>query len=131
MPKGRKDGRISKANDTVQLPAPTSNISELQQNFSQRGLSMKDLVALSGTYYSFRNEPLFSADLSFYLNTFFRNKFCRRPYTWIRSLLIFSKQNPQFQCHTRHRSNNEPILRSQFEKCLSDAQKGEKSWSYV
>ncbi|KAK1554821.1 hypothetical protein Q3G72_017785 [Acer saccharum] len=48
VPKGRKDGRISKATDTVQLPAPTSNISELQQSFSQRGLSMKDLVALSG-----------------------------------------------------------------------------------
>ncbi|KAI9201775.1 hypothetical protein LWI28_029050 [Acer negundo] len=48
VPKGRKDGRISKANDTVQLPAPTSNVSELQQSFSQRGFSMKDLVALSG-----------------------------------------------------------------------------------
>ncbi|KAK4853890.1 hypothetical protein QYF36_011002 [Acer negundo] len=48
VPKGRKDGRISKATDTVQLPAPTSNIFELQHNFSQRGLSMKDLVALSG-----------------------------------------------------------------------------------
>ncbi|PON93948.1 Peroxidase [Trema orientale] len=48
VPKGRKDGRISKANDTRQLPAPTFNISQLQQNFAQRGLSLKDLVALSG-----------------------------------------------------------------------------------
>lgn len=48
VPKGRKDGRISKANDTSQLPAPTFNISQLQQSFSQRGLSMEDLVALSG-----------------------------------------------------------------------------------
>ncbi|KAJ7957904.1 Peroxidase [Quillaja saponaria] len=48
VPKGRKDGRISKASDTIQLPAPTFNISQLQQSFSQRGLSMKDLVALSG-----------------------------------------------------------------------------------
>lgn len=48
VPKGRKDGRISKAIETRQLPAPTFNISQLQQSFSQRGLSLKDLVALSG-----------------------------------------------------------------------------------
>ncbi|KAJ9186416.1 hypothetical protein P3X46_001989 [Hevea brasiliensis] len=48
VPKGRKDGRISKATDTRQLPAPTFNISQLQQSFSQRGLSLEDLVALSG-----------------------------------------------------------------------------------
>ncbi|KAM6543630.1 hypothetical protein CsatB_008077 [Cannabis sativa] len=48
VPKGRKDGRISKASETRQLPAPTFNISQLQQNFAQRGLSLKDLVALSG-----------------------------------------------------------------------------------
>ncbi|CAA2991199.1 peroxidase 64-like, partial [Olea europaea subsp. europaea] len=47
VPKGRKDGRISKATETRQLPAPTFNISQLQQSFSQRGLSMDDLVALS------------------------------------------------------------------------------------
>ncbi|TYG75152.1 hypothetical protein ES288_D03G006900v1 [Gossypium darwinii] len=38
----------SKASETIQLPAPTFNISQLQQSFSQRGLSMDDLVALSG-----------------------------------------------------------------------------------
>ncbi|KAF5200127.1 Peroxidase [Thalictrum thalictroides] len=48
VPKGRKDGRVSKATETRSLPAPTFNISQLQQSFSQRGLSMKDLVALSG-----------------------------------------------------------------------------------
>lgn len=48
VPKGRKDGRISRAIDTRQLPAPTFNISQLQQSFSQRGLSLEDLVALSG-----------------------------------------------------------------------------------
>lgn len=50
MPKGRKDGRISKATETRQLPAPTFNISQLTQNFAQRGLSVTDLVALSGTF---------------------------------------------------------------------------------
>ncbi|KAG6647195.1 hypothetical protein CIPAW_07G062100 [Carya illinoinensis] len=48
VPKGRKDGRTSKASETIQLPAPTFSISQLQQSFSQRGLSMDDLVALSG-----------------------------------------------------------------------------------
>ncbi|XP_047963557.1 peroxidase 64-like [Salvia hispanica] len=48
VPKGRKDGRVSKANDTLQLPFPTFNISQLQQSFSKRGLSLDDLVALSG-----------------------------------------------------------------------------------
>ncbi|KAF9686683.1 hypothetical protein SADUNF_Sadunf02G0014800 [Salix dunnii] len=48
VPKGRKDGRISKASETRQLPPPTFNISQLQQSFSQRGLSLEDLVALSG-----------------------------------------------------------------------------------
>uniref|UniRef100_M1AM13 peroxidase n=2 Tax=Solanum tuberosum TaxID=4113 RepID=M1AM13_SOLTU len=48
VPKGRKDGRISIASETRQLPGPNSNISQLQQSFSQRGLSLDDLVALSG-----------------------------------------------------------------------------------
>ncbi|XAR73737.1 Peroxidase [Bertholletia excelsa] len=48
VPKGRKDGRTSKASETTQLPAPAFNISQLKQSFSQRGLSLDDLVALSG-----------------------------------------------------------------------------------
>ncbi|KAF5735918.1 peroxidase 64-like [Tripterygium wilfordii] len=48
VPKGRKDGIVSRASETTQLPAPTFSISQLQQSFSQRGLSMNDLVALSG-----------------------------------------------------------------------------------
>ncbi|KAL8534328.1 hypothetical protein ACS0TY_010366 [Phlomoides rotata] len=48
--KGRKDGIISRANDTVNLPAPSSNTSQLIQGFTKRGLSTKDLVALSGSH---------------------------------------------------------------------------------
>lgn len=47
---GRKDGKISRANETINLPAPTSNTSQLIQSFAQRGLSTKDLVALSGAH---------------------------------------------------------------------------------
>ncbi|XP_059439937.1 peroxidase 64-like [Corylus avellana] len=48
VPKGRKDGRTSKASETITMPSPAFNIAQLQQSFSQRGLSMDDLVALSG-----------------------------------------------------------------------------------
>ncbi|KAG1359447.1 putative peroxidase 64 [Cocos nucifera] len=48
VPKGRLDGRVSKASETTQLPAPTFNFSQLKQSFSQRGLSTEDLMALSG-----------------------------------------------------------------------------------
>ncbi|CAO2821090.1 unnamed protein product [Amaranthus hypochondriacus] len=46
--KGRKDGRVSKASDTVNLPAPVLNATQLIQSFASRGLEVKDLVALSG-----------------------------------------------------------------------------------
>lgn len=46
--KGRKDGRISKASETINLPAPTFNVSTLIQSFTKRRLGVKDLVALSG-----------------------------------------------------------------------------------
>ncbi|BBN69797.1 Peroxidase superfamily protein [Prunus dulcis] len=46
--KGRKDGRVSRANETINLPAPTFNVSQLIQSFVRRGLGVKELVALSG-----------------------------------------------------------------------------------
>ncbi|KAK8714692.1 hypothetical protein V6N13_042043 [Hibiscus sabdariffa] len=46
--KGRKDGRVSKASETINLPAPTFNVSTLIQSFAKRGLGVKDLVAVSG-----------------------------------------------------------------------------------
>nr|BAD93164.1 cationic peroxidase [Zinnia elegans] len=46
--KGRKDGRVSKANETINLPSPFSNATTLIQSFAKRGLDVKDLVTLSG-----------------------------------------------------------------------------------
>ncbi|KAL3625443.1 Peroxidase 64 [Castilleja foliolosa] len=50
VPKGRMDGRTSKASETTKLPSPVFNISQLQLSFALRGLSLKDLVALTGAH---------------------------------------------------------------------------------
>jgi peroxidase len=48
IPKGRKDGRRSKIEDTRNLPSPAFNASELIRMFGQHGFSAQEMVALSG-----------------------------------------------------------------------------------
>ncbi|XP_051140313.1 peroxidase 47 [Andrographis paniculata] len=48
IPNGRKDGRRSKIEDTINLPAPTLNSSALIRMFGQRGFTAQQMVALSG-----------------------------------------------------------------------------------
>ncbi|XP_065011441.1 peroxidase 1-like [Musa acuminata AAA Group] len=48
VPTGRRDGLVSIANETRQLPPPTANITTLISMFAAQGLSVKDLVVLSG-----------------------------------------------------------------------------------
>ncbi|GAB4855786.1 Peroxidase 47 [Ancistrocladus abbreviatus] len=50
IPKGRKDGRRSKIEDTINLPFPTFNNSQLIRAFGQRGFTAQELVALSGAH---------------------------------------------------------------------------------
>ncbi|KAK9735598.1 hypothetical protein RND81_04G215000 [Saponaria officinalis] len=50
IPKGRKDGRRSKIEDTVNLPFPSFNSSQLINVFAKRGFSVQDLIALSGAH---------------------------------------------------------------------------------
>ncbi|PON74899.1 Peroxidase [Parasponia andersonii] len=50
IPKGRKDGRRSKIEDTINLPSPSLNASELIRMFAQHGFSAQELVALSGAH---------------------------------------------------------------------------------
>ncbi|KAK4354096.1 hypothetical protein RND71_026290 [Anisodus tanguticus] len=51
VPTGRRDGKISNASETLSdIPAPTSNLSTLQTDFSKKGLDLKDLVLLSGAH---------------------------------------------------------------------------------
>ncbi|KAL0371753.1 UNVERIFIED_CONTAM: Peroxidase 47 [Sesamum calycinum] len=50
IPKGRKDGRRSKIEDTINLPPPKLNSSELIRMFGQRGFTPQQMVALSGAH---------------------------------------------------------------------------------
>ena len=50
IPKGRKDGRRSKIEDTINLPFPTFNASQLIKLFGQHGFSAQEMVALSGKH---------------------------------------------------------------------------------
>lgn len=50
IPKGRKDGRRSKIEDTINLPAPSLNSSELIKMFGQHGFTAQEMVALSGAH---------------------------------------------------------------------------------
>ncbi|KAG8068103.1 hypothetical protein GUJ93_ZPchr0005g14593 [Zizania palustris] len=47
VPLGRRDGRVSIANETNQLPPPTANFTVLTQLFAAKNLDLKDLVVLS------------------------------------------------------------------------------------
>ncbi|KAK9678420.1 hypothetical protein RND81_11G210000 [Saponaria officinalis] len=48
---GRRDGSVSKLSDAIpNLPSPFSNISTLKTVFKSKGLSVKDLVVLSGAH---------------------------------------------------------------------------------
>ncbi|XP_012086400.2 peroxidase 27 [Jatropha curcas] len=49
VPTGRRDGTVSVSTEALtQLPSPFANITQLKQNFAAKGLSVKDLVVLSG-----------------------------------------------------------------------------------
>ncbi|KAL4614757.1 hypothetical protein ACB092_07G076300 [Castanea dentata] len=48
VPLGRRDGRVSLASDTANLPAFTDSVDVQKQKFSALGLNTQDLVALAG-----------------------------------------------------------------------------------
>ncbi|XP_076894867.1 peroxidase 5-like [Bidens hawaiensis] len=49
IPSGRRDGRVSNSGE-VDLPGPGSDLESLKTAFEDKGLSVKDLVALSGAH---------------------------------------------------------------------------------
>ncbi|MQL77222.1 hypothetical protein Taro_009621 [Colocasia esculenta] len=50
IPKGRKDGRRSRIEDTINLPPPFFNSSNLIRMFGQRGFTAQEMVVLSGAH---------------------------------------------------------------------------------
>ncbi|XP_016454740.1 peroxidase 5-like [Nicotiana tabacum] len=50
VPAGRRDGRISLASETRNLPSPAFNVDQLTQNFKNMGLTQEEMVTLSGAH---------------------------------------------------------------------------------
>ena len=55
LPTGRRDGRVSQASDTLNLPSPGDSVDIQKQKFAAKGLSTQDLVTLVGKF-TFSNQ---------------------------------------------------------------------------
>ncbi|CAK9181661.1 unnamed protein product [Ilex paraguariensis] len=56
VPTGRRDGRVSSASDTDNLPAFTDSIDVQKQKFAAKGLNTQDLVTLVGKHHNFTSK---------------------------------------------------------------------------
>ncbi|KAK6936601.1 hem peroxidase [Dillenia turbinata] len=50
VPAGRRDGRVSLASQTVDIPAPFFNLDQITQAFAKKGLTRQEMVALVGAH---------------------------------------------------------------------------------
>ncbi|XP_076960616.1 peroxidase 5-like [Bidens hawaiensis] len=66
-PSGRRDGRVSNSAE-VDLPSPGSDLESLKKAFEDKGLSVRDLVALSGAHSIGRTDCSFVASRLYFFN---------------------------------------------------------------
>ncbi|KAL5229004.1 hypothetical protein ABZP36_017269 [Zizania latifolia] len=50
VPAGRRDGTVSREDDTVDLPPPTATAKELTEKFAAKNLTLDEMVVLSGAH---------------------------------------------------------------------------------
>ncbi|KAI3968554.1 hypothetical protein MKX01_007864 [Papaver californicum] len=50
VPAGRKDGNVSLASETIDLPPPTFDVNQLTQSFDRKNLTQEEMVTLSGVH---------------------------------------------------------------------------------
>ncbi|KAK9724191.1 hypothetical protein RND81_05G054500 [Saponaria officinalis] len=50
VPAGRRDGRISRASETVVIPSPSFSLDQITQSFAEKGLTQHDMVTLLGAH---------------------------------------------------------------------------------
>ena len=62
LPTGRRDGRVSQASDTLNLPGPGDSVDLQKQKFAANGLNTQDLVTLVGRF-TFSNQEKKKTDL--------------------------------------------------------------------
>jgi len=48
VPAGRRDGRVSRASETVDIPSPTFSLAQITQAFANKGLTQAEMVTLLG-----------------------------------------------------------------------------------
>lgn len=58
VPAGRRDGLISRADETFDMPAPFHNLVTITEIFAEKNLSQHDMIALLGKCRPFWNIPI-------------------------------------------------------------------------
>ncbi|XP_010671315.2 peroxidase 5 [Beta vulgaris subsp. vulgaris] len=109
VPAGRRDGRISRASETSDIPTAFFNLDQITQSFAKKGLTQSDMVALSGAHtigrshcfsftdrlYRFDTKMMQDPNLNPYYAQFLKLK-CPRDVHGVlnQTLVVFMNQSP-------------------------------------